>query len=93
MTEDEQLMQVAIFGREAELFLQSPIGDFLVKHAQAEADIAAHKLKSVAPWRRIRIQELQNDIRVAEWFQVWLGEAVAQGRQATEILEENADGG
>jgi hypothetical protein len=92
MTEDETLMRTAIFGQEVELFLKSHIGDFLVKHAQAEADIAAHKLKRVLPWRRRRIQELQNAIRVAEWFQIWLGEAVAQGQQATEILEENASG-
>lgn len=91
--DDEELMRAAIFGKEAELFLESPMGDFLLNHARAEADIAAHKLKSVAPWRRKRITELQNQIKVAEWFQVWLGEAVAEGRQATEILEETAHGG
>ena len=90
--DDEELMRAAIFGKEAELFLGSPIGDFLVRHAQTEASVAAHKLKQVLPWRRRRIQELQNQIRVAEWFQVWLGEAVAQGRQATEILEETQNG-
>jgi hypothetical protein len=92
MTDDEDMMRAAIFGKEAELFLESPSGAFLLKYAQAEVDVATHNLKRTAPWRRRRIQELQNAIQVAEWFQVWLGEAVAQGRQATEILEGSIDG-
>lgn len=88
MNEKDELMEEAILGRQVELFLQSEIGSYLIKHSEEEIARATEKLKHVASWRRRRIQELQNQIQVAEWFQVWLGEAVAAGQNAINILEE-----
>ena len=89
---DDAIVEQAVFGREIELWLQSPIGDYLMKRAEHEIDAALQQLKRVHPWRRRRITELQNQVRVAEWFQVWLGDAIQAGRQATEILEEEQNG-
>lgn len=89
----DPLVEWATFGREVQLFLQSPIGDFLLKRSEEEISEAVLELKKVHSWRRRRIQELQNTIKVAEKFQFWLADAIAAGNQAEEqLLEEHADG-
>jgi hypothetical protein len=93
VSENDPLVRHASFGREVELFLQSDIGDFLLKRAEEEIADAVTALKTVAPWRRRRIQQLQNTIAVAERFQLWLADAVADGHTAMQTLEEeSADG-
>lgn len=89
----DPMLQQAAFGRQVELFLQSDIGDFLLKRSEEEIAEAVLKLKTVNPWRRRKIQELQNAIKIAEKFQFWLADAIAAGNQAHELLmEEQADG-
>ena len=80
----------AVFGEEVKLFLQSPIGDFLIKRSQTEVDEAVEQLKTVDPHDWHRIQEQQNKIAVAEMFQTWLGDAIAAGEQAKiQLMEED----
>jgi hypothetical protein len=86
-------VQWASFGREVELFLQSDIGDFLVKRSEAEIAEAVQLLKAVSPFRRRRIAELQARIQVAERFQLWLADAIASGHNALSQLEEEAADG
>lgn len=87
----DPLVEWATFGKEVELFMRSPIGDFLLKRSEEEIQEAVGELKRVAPWRRRRIQQLQTQIHVAERFQLWLADAIAAGRQAiTQLEEENA---
>ena len=90
---NDPLVAQATFGREVELFLRSDIGDFLIKRSEEEIAEAVQALKTVAPWRRRRIQELQNAIKVAEKFQFWLADAISAGNQAHELLMEEQAGG
>lgn len=83
-----QLLETAIFGRQVEGFLGSDLGKYLVLKAETEAEDATEILKKVYPWRRRKIQELQNTIWRAESFQQWLADAVVDGMQATNLLEE-----
>jgi hypothetical protein len=85
---ENPLLRVAVFGRQVEDFLRTDIGDYLLKQAEYDANEAIRKLKTTSPWRRRRIQELQNDIRVAENFINWLAEAIQSGEQAKQQLEE-----
>lgn len=88
---NDPLVEWATFGREVENFLRSPIGDYLVKRSEEEIAAAVENLKTVQPWRRRRIQALQNEIKIAEKFQVWLADSIAAGHQAIQQLqEENA---
>lgn len=93
LSQEDPLVQFAAFGREVEIFLRSDIGDFLVKRSEEEIAEAVLALKTVHPWRRRRIQALQNKIAVAEKFQLWLADAIADGHTAMQQLEEDhADG-
>lgn len=83
----------ATFGKEVEHFLQSDIGDFLVKRSEEEIAEAVQALKTVSPWRRRRIAELQARIQIAERFQLWLADAIAAGHNALSQLEEEAADG
>lgn len=84
----EDLQRNAIFGQEVQDFLLSPIGRYLAGRAQEEAEEALQLLRRVAPWRTRRVRQLQNQVQVAEWFQQWLGNAVADGLNAQQILED-----
>jgi hypothetical protein len=80
-------LEIAIFGRQVEDFLKSDVGDYLINRAKDEAEEAMDLLKNTHPWRKRRIQQLQNQIKVAESIKGWLGGAVAAGIQATRVLE------
>jgi len=84
----DPLLRVAVFGEQVRNFLETDIGDYLLKQAEYDAREAMDKLKHVSPWRRRKIQELQNDIRVAENFLTWLADALHSGEQAKQQLED-----
>jgi|APCry1669188910_1035180.scaffolds.fasta_scaffold15724_3 hypothetical protein len=80
----------AVFGESVKLFLESDIGDFLLKRSESEIDAAVQELKTVSPRDVDTITDLQNRIKVAEMFQGWLADAIAAGEQAKiQIAEEN----
>jgi hypothetical protein len=87
MFETDALFESAVFGKQVENFLGSEIGDYLLAKAKNEEQEAIHQISKVAPWRRRRIQELQNHIWRAQQFQIWLADAIADGQQATRLLE------
>jgi len=86
---DKELIAEAMMGRDAEEFIQSDIGQYLIGCADQEIDYATSQLKRVSPWRRRRIIDLQNQIYRAESFQSWLGELVIKGKQAFQQLDED----
>jgi hypothetical protein len=78
----------AVFGKQVEDFLQSDIGNYLVQCAKEKEAEAMEQLKRVYPWRRRKIQQLQNEIAIAENFQAWLGDAIVTGHASLEQLKE-----
>ena len=91
MSENAELYAEAMMGQDVESFLASDIGRYLIARADEESADAVGKLKTVFPWRRRRITELQNQIWRAESIQSWLGELIIRGRQATSQLEQQED--
>lgn len=85
----------AVFGKEVEDFLHSPIGDFLIQHAEREGESALAMLKKIDAAKTEEIRKLQNIVQRAENFVVWLGDAVTAGHQAIRVLdgEEEEDHG
>lgn len=81
----------AALGRDAQEFLKTNIGRYLLGCAKQEAADALHKLRTISPWRRRRIAELQNEIWRAESFAGWLHDLVLQGRAAEAQLDERED--
>ena len=84
---DDPIIHTAVFGKVVENFLNTELGKYLVGRAEREVEEAIDQLKSVAPWRRRRITELQNEIKNGERFQAWLADAIIEGQQALKTIE------
>lgn len=88
---NETLLAEAVLGRDAEEFVKSELGRYILGRARRERQEAQEKLNKVASWRRRRIQELQNEIWRAEAFEGWLFEIIMDGRNAEKVLDESAE--
>ena len=88
---DQELLAEAVIGKDAEDFIQSDIGRYILGCAEQESNEAMEQLKRVYPWRRRKIQELQNQIYRAESIQSWLAELVIKGKQAIQQLDGDND--
>lgn len=86
MSQDEKIAE-AILGRDAEDFLRSELGRYIIGRAKQEKEDAQEHLSTVCSWRKRRIQDLQNQIWRAESIQGWLIELVENGREAQNSLE------
>ena len=82
------LMAEAILGRDAQDFLNTELGRYLVGRAEAEKADALEQLARVSPWRRNRIRQLQNEVWRAESVVSWLAEIISAGRDAENVLEQ-----
>lgn len=89
--DNAELYAEAVLGKDAEEFLSSDIGRFLIGRAEQEASEAMELLKKCYPWRRRRIAQLQSEIWRAESIQSWLGELIIRGRQALSQLEQQEE--
>lgn len=87
----KELFAEAVLGKDAEEFISSELGQFIVGRAEQEIADALDELKTCHPWRTRKIRELQNRIWRAESVQNWLAELVVRGRQALNQLDEPED--
>jgi hypothetical protein len=82
------LMAEAILGRDAEEFLNTELGQFILGRCEQEIQEAQAQLSRVSPWRRNRIRQLQNEVWRAQSVKQWLGELIANGKAAEASLDE-----
>jgi hypothetical protein len=82
------LFASAILGRDAEEFVNSELGRYLISRAKREKEQAQVLLNKTSPWRRRRIQQLQNEIWRAESLEMWICELIMDGRNAERVLDE-----
>lgn len=78
-------------GQQAKEFFQSDIGRYVVGCCQQEVADAQDKLERTAPWRRRRIQELQNQAWRARSLLAWLRGLIESGKAASDALAEAED--
>lgn len=83
----QTLYAEAALGKDAEEFLRSDLGRYMLARAEEEEREALEGLANVWPWRRRRIQQLQAQLWRARSFGGWLTEMVVIGRQALDHLE------
>ena len=74
-------------GVEAELFWKSPLGRYVVKRSLDETEMIRNEFRTVDPLQIRQVQELQNRWKIAEQALIWLNEAIAEGKQAAEMIE------
>lgn len=86
---DAELMSARHTGLEAEKFLNTRLGQYMVNRAKEEIETARAGLEEVSPQNKDKIQELQNDIRLARKFTNWLGHAIQEGHMAEQQLQED----
>ena len=82
------LMAEAILGRDAEEFLNTELGQYLMGRCEQEIQEAQELLSEVSPWRKRRIRDLQNQVWRARSLKTWLAELIANGKAAEAALEE-----
>jgi hypothetical protein len=88
MSDDHTLWAEASLGRDADEFISSDIGRYLLGRCEQDIQDAIEKLSVVSPWRRNRIRQLQNEIWRAQSVKGWIQELITAGRQAETILND-----
>lgn len=93
ITADEQeskelLIRRAVFGKQVENFLSSDEGKYLLHRADNDVQTAFEGLKSCDPKDGKMVQTFQNMIYRAESVKQWLTDAVVDGLNATNIIED-----
>lgn len=84
----QTLVAEAILGKDAEEFLNTDVGRYILARAEEEEREALEALAKVWPWRRRRIEQLQTQLWRARSIKDWLTEMITTGRQALEHLED-----
>lgn len=82
------LEQSIAFGFEVEAFLSSDIGKYLIQRADEEIEDAVEELKRADPDIPSVIRALQSKISVAESIQYWLAEAIQDGINSMNELND-----
>lgn len=75
-------------GNQAKDFLTSDLGRHLVGCLNQEIILAQEELARVWPWRKRRIQVLQNRIWRSQFFLSWLRDLILSGKSADGALHE-----
>ena len=88
----ELLFAEAVLGKDAEEFLGSELGRYILGRAEQEEKEAIDALALVSSWRRNRIRELQAQVWRARSVKQWLGELIQAGHQAQmQLVEKEAE--
>jgi len=86
---EEPTVAIAVFGKQVEDFLQSEIGDYLLKYAVQEEQEGIEALVGAREGPAADVARSQ--IWRARSFQAWLGHAVEAGLQAIQLMKEDAN--
>jgi hypothetical protein len=85
---EQQELEKARLGIEAESFLHSTLGRYLMERADLEVEQATIELIKADAGDFKANRDLRNKIQVAHNFKAWLVEAITAGRVATENISE-----
>ena len=91
MTEANDLLSIAKMGVDAESFLQTPLGRFLMKKAKDEEAAALAELVDADPEDVKENREIRNRIHVVKMFRQWMTEAIEVGHAAHMHLKQLED--
>ncbi len=91
--ETQVLLAEVELGLDAQQFLGSKLGRYLVGCAQQEVKQAFVDFKAADPEDKKAITALQNRIWVAERFQQWIAEAIGNGTNAEHQIQQKESTG
>lgn len=92
MSEDDQLemIQRAAFGKQVDLFLSSDIGKYMLARAREQVVEAQLQFRKADVTNVAVMTAIQNKLVVADSIVQWLKDAVSDGLQALNILEDRS---
>lgn len=85
----QTLYAEAILGKDVEEWLKSDVGRYMLAGFEEYENEALEALSKVHPWRRQRIVQLQERIRLARTFKSLAAEMIHTGKQALQQLESS----
>lgn len=95
MSDIEEVQKEEVWmGNEAQNFLNTALGRYMIERTQAERNDAMLELRLVDSTDAEKIRELQNIIKRAESFPNWINELIHTGDKAYEdlVAENNTTG-
>ena len=87
----DELIAQAEIGEQAKKFVESDLGQCLIGMAQQEIQVAKDALAETDPDDSKAIRKLQNDIKVAAYFEQWLAELISNGNNAMQIFMQQRE--
>ena len=84
----DPLFEKARLGVEAETFLGSNVGQYLIKRAEEEIEAAYKRLAECDPFDQALVAHLQNKVRVARAVPQWLAECINEGNLSEDMMRE-----
>ncbi|MBA0086145.1 MAG: hypothetical protein HRJ53_14250 [Acidobacteria bacterium Pan2503] len=90
--EQDALLELAVFGREVDHFLSTPVGLYLNQKITEEVNRAMNALRTVDPASAGAVAAAQARALVYSDIANWLRQAIAAGLQAETVLQEPDDG-
>lgn len=85
---DDPVVAQAVLGQKARDWLTSDLGKYVITRADSDIDRARQALVECPWWNSRRIRRLQNEAKVAQLFKVWMADAIIEGRNALQIIED-----
>ena len=85
---NQELMEAAILGRDAEEFWKTPLGINILRRMSDERKELVIKLETTNPRAFKRIGQIQSDIKRIDTMKSWFSELIILGRQAEKVIDE-----
>jgi hypothetical protein len=86
--EERELFGIAQLGVEATTFFQSDVGRAIIGAAAQDIDELKDELANVSPWRKRKIQKVQNAIKARRQAIAYIAEIINLGEEAHQALIE-----
>jgi len=88
MTEPDITVEKAQLGIEADQFLSTPLGRYLLERSETDVERLKEALVATDANDTTRNQQIRNKIYIARQFRDWITEVIAEGHMAYDELRE-----
>jgi len=88
---NDELIAEAEIGDKAREFVESELGKTLLGMAKQEVALAQEALEIVEPTDIEKIRALQNQAKIARYFEQWLAELISKGENALILWKQNQE--
>jgi len=84
----QETFEIARFGVEAEKFINSPIGQYVIERAEMDREKAIEEFKKIDVADVAAVRRIQNDIDTPDRIVKWLTDAIQSGYAAHDALRQ-----